>query len=403
MSATTPAMRERGRGLSLAVRVPIFNMTLGAFLVRLALLSLVVLWTIPTFGLFISSFRDKDLLPISGWWTALSTATRSEAARTGTADDQVEQDGVYVISGTAFAEGVSGTVGGFGVRAAEATAYQPGEVGELDEGVTLQVNADGTYEMRSDTPFELDRGLRFYYEAAVPPSFSLANYNEVLNSEGIAQSFINTFTVTIPATIIPIAIAAFAAYAFSWMEFRGRQLLFAIVVGLLVVPLQMSLIPLLRMYNNFSEVVPIFTAKSYPGIWLAHTGFGLPLAIFLLRNYIGGLPRDLIESGKIDGASHFQTFTRLILPLSIPALASFAIFQFLWVWNDLLVALVFLSKDPNQIVLTSKLRELLGSRGDNWEILTASAFVSIIVPLVVFFALQRFFVRGLLAGSVKGG
>jgi alpha-glucoside transport system permease protein len=353
--------------------------------------------------LFISSFRDKDLLPISGWWTALSTATRSEAARTGTADDQVEQDGVYVISGTAFAEGVSGTVGGFGVRAAEATAYQPGEVGELDEGVTLQVNADGTYEMRSDTPFELDRGLRFYYEAAVPPSFSLANYNEVLNSEGIAQSFINTFTVTIPATIIPIAIAAFAAYAFSWMEFRGRQLLFAIVVGLLVVPLQMSLIPLLRMYNNFSEVVPIFTAKSYPGIWLAHTGFGLPLAIFLLRNYIGGLPRDLIESGKIDGASHFQTFTRLILPLSIPALASFAIFQFLWVWNDLLVALVFLSKDPNQIVLTSKLRELLGSRGDNWEILTASAFVSIIVPLVVFFALQRFFVRGLLAGSVKGG
>ena len=403
MSATTPAMRERGRGLSLAVRVPIFNMTLGAFLVRLALLSLVVLWTIPTFGLFISSFRDKYLLPISGWWTALSTATRSEAARTGTADDQVEQDGVYVISGTAFAEGVSGTVGGFGVRAAEATAYQPGEVGELDEGVTLQVNADGTYEMRSDTPFELDRGLRFYYEAAVPPSFSLANYNEVLNSEGIAQSFINTFTVTIPATIIPIAIAAFAAYAFSWMEFRGRQLLFAIVVGLLVVPLQMSLIPLLRMYNNFSEVVPIFTAKSYPGIWLAHTGFGLPLAIFLLRNYIGGLPRDLIESGKIDGASHFQTFTRLILPLSIPALASFAIFQFLWVWNDLLVALVFLSKDPNQIVLTSKLRELLGSRGDNWEILTASAFVSIIVPLVVFFALQRFFVRGLLAGSVKGG
>ena len=165
----------------------------------------------------------------------------------------------------------------------------------------------------------------------------------------------------------------------------------------------MSLIPLLRMYNQVSNVLPFFEAKSYAGIWLAHTGFGLPLAIFLLRNYIAGLPKEIIESARIDGASHFQTFIRLILPLSMPALASFAIFQFLWVWNDLLVALVFLSKDPDQIVMTSQLRELLGSRGDNWEILTSSAFVSILVPLLVFFALQRYFVRGLLAGSVKGG
>jgi alpha-glucoside transport system permease protein len=403
-AATTPAIRPaEKKGLSLATRMPVLNMTLGAFLVRLALLTLVVLWTIPTFGLFISSFRNKDLLPISGWWTALGTTVRSEAGRTGIASDQVEQDGAYVISGSAFSGTTTGTVRGFGVRAAEAAAYQPGEIVDLGDGVTLTVSADGMYEMRSETPFDIDRGVRFYYEAVVPPTFSLANYQEVLTSEGIGQSFINTFTVTIPATIIPIAIAAFAAYAFSWMDFRGRQILFAIVVGLLVVPLQMSLIPLLRMYNEFSSLVPAFTAKSYPGIWLAHTGFGLPLAIFLLRNYIGGLPRDLIESAKIDGASHFQTFTRLILPLSVPALASFAIFQFLWVWNDLLVALVFLSKDPNQIVLTSKLRELLGSRGDNWEILTASAFVSIVVPLLVFFSLQRYFVRGLLAGSVKGG
>jgi alpha-glucoside transport system permease protein len=404
MSATTtPAVRESRRSLSLDMRIPFFNLTLGGFLVRFTLLLLVVMWTIPTFGLFISSFRDKDLLPISGWWTALGMANRSEAARTGTADDQVEQDGVYVISGSVFAEGALGSVNAFGVRAAAAGEFQAGTEAELDDGVTLVVNADGSYELRSATPFEIERGQRIYYEATVPPSFSLANYTEVLTSEGIGQSFINTFTVTIPATIIPIAIAAFAAYAFSWMEFRGRQVLFAVVVGLLVVPLQMSLIPLLRMYNNFSVIVPAFTAKSYPGIWLAHTGFGLPLAIFLLRNYIGGLPRDLIESAKIDGASHFQTFTRLILPLSVPALASFAIFQFLWVWNDLLVALVFLTKDPNQIVLTSKLRELLGSRGDNWEILTASAFVSIVVPLIVFFSLQRYFVRGLLAGSVKGG
>jgi len=173
-------------------------------------------------------------------------------------------------------------------------------------------------------------------------------------------------------------------------------------VGLLVVPLQMSLIPLLRMYNNIGALLDV-SAKSYVGIWLAHTGFGLPLAIYLLRNYIRSLPRDIIESARMDGASHFQTFTRVVVPLSVPALASFTIFQFLWVWNDLLVALVFLGKGDDQIVLTSKMRELLGSRGDNWEILTSSAFISIIVPLVVFFALQRYFVRGLVAGSVKGG
>jgi alpha-glucoside transport system permease protein len=156
------------------------------------------------------------------------------------------------------------------------------------------------------------------------------------------------------------------------------------------------------MYNELGSLFGV-PSKTYLGIWLAHTGFGLPLAIYLLRNYIGGLPRDIIESAQLDGASHFEIFIRLILPLSIPALASFAIFQFLWVWNDLLVALVFLGKGDDQIVLTSKLRELLGSRGDNWEILTSSAFISILVPLFVFFALQRYFVRGLLAGSVKGG
>jgi alpha-glucoside transport system permease protein len=284
----------------------------------------------------------------------------------------------------------------------EITEFQPGAIIELEDGDTFTLYEDGTYELVSSEPFELERGIRFFYVANIPPSFSLDNYEEVLTSEGFAQSFINTFTVTIPATIIPIAIAAFASYAFAWMDFPGRQLLFVIVVGLLVVPLQMSLIPLLRIYNNFGETFGI-AAKSYPGIWLAHTGFGLPLAIYLLRNYIGGLPREIIESAKIDGASHFQIFVRLILPLSIPALAAFGIFQFLWVWNDLLVALVFLGKQPDQIVMTSKLRELLGSRGDNWEILTSSAFVSILVPLIVFFSLQRYFVRGLLAGSVKGG
>lgn len=384
----------------MSTHIPVLNMTVGAFLVRLALITFVVLWTIPTFGLFISSFRDKDQLSSSGWWTALTTATRTTNSRTGT--DAVEEDGVYVIRGETF-EGSSETITGWGLRSAEPTAYEVGETVDLDDGQTFTLNDDGTYEFTSPEPFELDRGSRYYFEFREAPRFTLENYDEVLNSEDIDQAFINTFTVTIPATIIPIAIAAFAAYAFSWMEFPGRQFLFVVVVGLLVVPLQMSLIPLLSLYNDISEIIPSFDSKSYPGIWLAHTGFGLPLAIYLMRNYIGGLPRELIESAKIDGASHFEIFTRLVVPLSIPAFASFAIFQFLWVWNDLLVSLVFLTKDPDQIVLTSKLRELLGSRGANWEILTASAFVSILVPLLVFFSLQRYFVRGLMAGSVKGG
>lgn len=388
----------------MSIKIPILNMSIGAFLARALLLLIVLIWTLPTFGLFISSLRDKDQLAISGWWNALQNVQENDAGRTGTAEDQIERDGEFVILGNVFDENSAKNIDSYGdgLLPGELTDYGPGETVELEDGKTFTLNADGSYEYTSPEAFDIDRGVRFFYVANIPPSFSLANYEEVLATEDFGQSFINTFTVTIPATLIPIAIAAFASYAFAWMDFPGRQLLFVIVVGLLVVPLQMSLIPLLRLYNNVGETFG-FAAKSYPGIWLAHTGFGLPLAIYLLRNYIGGLPREIIESAKIDGASHFQIFIRLVMPLSIPALAAFAIFQFLWVWNDLLVALVFLNKTPDQIVMTSKLRELLGSRGDNWEILTSSAFVSILVPLIVFFSLQRYFVRGLLAGSVKGG
>ncbi|RVD67546.1 carbohydrate ABC transporter permease, partial [Mesorhizobium sp. M4A.F.Ca.ET.029.04.2.1] len=221
-------------------------------------------------------------------------------------------------------------------------------------------------------------------------------------SEGIGRSFMNSLTVTIPATVIPILIAAFAAYALAWMRFPGRALLIAVIIGLLVVPLQMSLIPLLKLYNGVGSFFGV-PSKTYLGIWLAHTGFGLPFAIYLLRSYIAGLPREIMESARIDGASDFEIFVKIVLPLSFPVLASFAIFQFLWVWNDLLVAMVFLGTEADQIVLTAKLNALLGSRGGDWEILTTSAFVTIIVPLIVFFSLQRYFVRGLLAGSVKGG
>lgn len=226
--------------------------------------------------------------------------------------------------------------------------------------------------------------------------YQLGNYIDVLTAEGMGQAFLNSFTIAIPATVIPIAIATFAAYAFSWMQFPGRQLLFILVVALLVVPLQMTLIPVLRSYNQFG------LSGSFLGVWLAHTGYGMPLGIYLLRNYIGSLPKDLIEAAAVDGASHLTTFTRLIVPLSLPAIASFAVFQFLWVWNDLLVALVYLGGTPDVAPLTMRLTTLVGSRGEAWHLLTAGAFITMIVPLIVFFALQRYFVRGILAGSVKG-
>ena len=226
--------------------------------------------------------------------------------------------------------------------------------------------------------------------------YTLQNYTEILSAQGMALAFRNSLLITIPSTIIPITVAAFAAYAFAWMEFPGRQVLFVIVVGLLVVPLQMTLIPLLRAYNRLG------LAGTYVGIWLAHTGYGLPFAVYLLRNFFGSLPRDLFEAAYMDGASEFTAFFRLALPLSVPALASLSIFQFLWVWNDLLVALIYLGGTEQVAPLTLKLSSLVNALGQNWHLLTAAAFVSMALPLVVFFSLQRYFVRGILAGSVKG-
>ena len=375
------------------------KLSLGKVFSSVLLLFLVLLWIIPTVGLFVSSLRDKDQLAITGWWTAFSTTEMSEFRRTGTKDDQVQQGGNYIITGK-FLDESGKIIQTFSTSFKNLTEYNAGETAKFKDGSLFTLHADGEYQWVSNTPFKHKRGKRVFYIAKVPPTFSLDNYREVLKAEGVGQSFINTLKVTIPATIIPIMIASFAAYAFAWMKFPGRKFLFVTVVGLLVVPLQMSLIPLLSIYNEIGNYFGV-SGKSYPGIWFAHTGFGLPLAIYLLRNYIGNLPSEIIESARMDGATHMQIFSRIVLPLSVPALASFCIFQFLWVWNDLLVALVFLGKKDDQIVLTSKLRELLGSRGDNWEILTSSAFISIIIPLIVFFALQRYFVRGLVTGSVK--
>ena len=367
------------------------------FFVHLAVLVLVTMWTLPTAGLLISSLRDKNQISASGWWTALSTQESNARGRMKGSAEQVEKDGKFVVSGNLF-EGGAGTISAWGNRVQQPNAFKPGDMFTLDSGATLTVNADGSYVFTSPVKIEDESAGRIFFATSVPPRFTTENYETVLYSEGIGRSFINSLTVTIPATIIPILIAAFAAYALAWMKLPLRGVIIAVIVGLLVVPLQMSLIPLLKIYNATG-----FLSQTYLGIWLAHTGFGLPFAIYLLRSYIAGLPRDLIESAQVDGANDFKIFMRIILPLSFPALASFAIFQFLWVWNDLLVAMVFLGTEPDKTVLTYKLNSLLGSRGGNWEILTASAFITIIVPVTVFFSLQRYFVRGLLAGSVKGG
>lgn len=374
---------------------------IGRLGAHIALLFLVVIWTIPTAGLLISSLRDKDQLAVSGWWTALAGSQAQGVTRLPTGDTAVEENGKWVIRGNIFGADTNKVLESFGLSNSELGAAPAGGSLPMSDGGSITIQKDGGFEWVNDTQFTHSRGTRLFYIAALAPRFTLDNYVEVLTANGVGRSFINSFTVTIPATIIPILMAAFAAYALAWMRFPFRGIIVALVVGLLVVPLQMSLIPLLSMYNNIATFFGAEDGKTYLGVWLAHTAFGLPLAIYLLRNYMATIPKDILESARIDGASHFQIFTGMILPLSFPALASFSIFQFLWVWNDLLVAMVFLGAQPGKLVLTGKLVSLLGSRGNNWEILTAGAFITIVVPLIVFFALQRYFVRGLLAGSVK--
>jgi len=245
------------------------------------------------------------------------------------------------------------------------------------------------------------------------PSFTLENYGQVLfmgstTNPPLAQFFFNSFALTIPAVVFPITLALFAAYALAWFNFKGKDTIFFVIFGLQVVPLQLTLIPLLQLFSKGlvigdTVIIPdLGITGTFIPIWIAHTIFGLPLAIFLLHNFISQIPRELIEAARVDGANWFTLFSKIVLPLSVPAIASFSIFQFLWVWNDLLVGLTFGGGVKQVAPLTVRIAEMVGSRGSGWELLTAGAFVSMIVPLIVFFALQRYFVRGLLAGSVKG-
>ena len=377
------------------------HFSFGKFLAHFFLLIIVFIWVIPTFGLLISSLRDKDQVALTGWWTALKHNEFNEIVRTEKSAVQFEENGVFIITGNLLKNTPSKSVINFGITSKNPKEFEaPAEV-TMKNGSTFYLQKDGSYRWTSDKEFKHKKGKRIFLTVSTPPSLTLENYKEVLVFRGLGQSFINSLTVAVPSTIIPLIIGAFAAYALSWMNFYGRDLIFATIVCLLVVPLQMSLIPILTVYNQIGNFFGV-SAKSYVGIWLAHTGFGLPLKIFLLRNFIKSLPHEMFEAARVDGASHYQIFMKIILPLSIPAFASIGILQFLWVWNDLLVALVFLDKMPSEIVLTSRLREMLGEFSQNWEILTTSAFVPMIVPLFVFLSLQRYFIRGLVAGSVKG-
>ncbi|HMQ31456.1 MAG TPA: carbohydrate ABC transporter permease [Chloroflexaceae bacterium] len=383
MAATTSTARPASSRAASARRQAFW----GKVTVNVVLALICILWTIPTFGLLVSSFRDREAIRGSGWWTVFPhrEVVAGELITLSPATDLRQPI-------TLPAELGGGTY----------TADQ------LNSGVVLPDGRTVAWANRRARELAVQER-----QWAMDTTFTLQNYRTVLSGtpytyttadgqtfteEGndLWDALINTVAVAVPATVIPILIAAFAAYGFAWMRFPGRFLFFTIVVALLVVPLQLALVPILRDY------VRLELNGTYLAVWLAHTGFGLPLATYLLYNYVSQLPRDVLESAFIDGASHFTIFTRLILPLSLPALASFGIFQFLWVWNDYLVALVFIGTQPNVQVLTMRLADMVGSRGQEWHLLTAGAFVTMLIPLVVFFSLQRYFVRGLLAGSVKG-
>ncbi|MGB8345017.1 MAG: carbohydrate ABC transporter permease [Ktedonobacteraceae bacterium] len=236
-----------------------------------------------------------------------------------------------------------------------------------------------------------------WWSGLIPPwNFTITNYENVIQANGMGQAFLNSLILAIPGTIFPLLLGAFAAYAFAWLRFPGRNTIYFIIVAMLVIPSQIALAPLL------SIMTALGLTGQYAAVWIAHTAFGLPFAVFLLRNFFATLPKDLMESAHIDGASSFRVFWSIVMPLSVPALASLAIFQFMWVWNDLLVALIFLGGNPDRAPMTLTVANLVGQYGENYPVLTAASFLSMALPLIVFFALQRYFVRGILAGSVKG-
>ena len=360
----------------------------SSFITHLVLILLCLIWFIPVFGVFVTSFRNSTNVFNSGWWRVFPHQEWQETGEIKL-DSEVDVNGDIEVT-LPNSKTITGTF----------DTFKSG------------VNVNGTKVQWYGA--KRTRTLKLYEKKWVgfESNLTLENYRNVLtgkkiqytgengetltrNGSDLGSSFLNSITVTVPATIIPILIAAFAAYGFAWLNFPGRKLFFSMVVAMMVVPLQIAIVPVL------SDLSKVGLSGQYLGIWMAHTGFGLPLAIYLLFNYISTIPREILESAFIDGASNFTIFTRLILPLSVPSIASFGIFQFLWVWNDYLVGLVILG-GGQKMVITQALANIVGTRGQDWHLLTAGAFVSMIVPLIVFLSLQRYFVRGMMAGSVKG-
>ncbi len=408
-------------------------MMISRTLRHVVLALIVFIWVVPFVALVTTSIRSETASKTSGFWTAFTPTELGH--RFGTHDDDTEA--FVEMNGNIFErlnQGkdsylVSGDIVSVFFKGRVPDPEDPdktillrrlvpvGEVMDVRGGeFVFQANGDFTWTFPEETapkPKNLDVFVM------QDPVFGADAYIEVLfDNKNVPNALISSFIVTIPATIIPITIAAFAAYAFAWMRFPGRDWLFVIVVSLMVVPTQLAFLPVLQGFSGIASWATQLNAwltdceatktcqvasKSFASLWITHTAFGLPLAIYLLRNYIVGLPKELLESARIDGANHLQIFTRLIVPLSVPALASFSIFQFLWVWNDLIVALYIGPADSADLVFPIRLQKQLGTFKDQLHLLNASAVISMIVPVIVFLSMQKYFIRGLLAESVKGG
>ncbi|WP_347853169.1 carbohydrate ABC transporter permease [Planktomarina sp.] len=401
---------------------------------HIVLALIVFIWVVPFVALVSTSMRSEVAAKTSGFWTSFTPTELGHRFATherGVMEPAVIMRGNILerINAEASGYAVSGDVKSILIKTRIADPENPGktklvrklvpagEVMDVRGGAfVFETNGDFTWTFDQATAPK-PKNLDVFIDQ--DPAFGVDAYIEVLfDNKNVPNALISSFIVTIPATIIPITIAAFAAYAFAWMQFPGRDWLFVIVVSLMVVPTQLAFLPILQGFSGIASWATALNqwltdceltdscqvaSKSFASLWITHTAFGLPLAIYLLRNYIVGLPKELLQSARIDGASHLQIFTRIIVPLSVPALASFSIFQFLWVWNDLIVALYIGPNNSSDLVFPIRLQKQLGTFKDQLHLLNASAVISMIVPVVVFLSMQRYFIRGLLAGSVKGG
>ena len=401
---------------------------------HIVLALIVFIWVVPFVALVSTSMRSEVAAKTSGFWTSF---TPTELGHRFATHERGGTEPIVVMRGNilerinAETSGyeVSGDVKSILIKTRIADPENPGKTKLVRKlvpaGETMDVRGGAfVFDTNGDFTWTFDqatapkpKNLDVFIDQ--DPAFGADAYIEVLfGNKNVPNALISSFIVTIPATIIPITIAAFAAYAFAWMQFPGRDWLFVIVVSLMVVPTQLAFLPILQGFSGIASWATALNqwltdceltdscqvaSKSFASLWITHTAFGLPLAIYLLRNYIVGLPKELLQSARIDGASHLQIFTRIIVPLSVPALASFSIFQFLWVWNDLIVALYIGPNNSSDLVFPIRLQKQLGTFKDQLHLLNASAVISMIVPVVVFLSMQRYFIRGLLAGSVKGG